>query len=199
MTSALLVGQPNVGKTSFLINFAQYLGVTELKLLVKQPAGFTATETYQLETAFHDLTSVTSHTTKELQSIKLKLPVGKQDKVLKLVDSCGLVTGIHQQKETRQAMSQTLQQVFNSQIVLHMIDLSKLDLDQGLELIDQELYNLLHKQVGYKVLANKIDLDTGEQRLSFLQQLVGKESIFPISALYQQGFIEVKKFLLKNL
>ncbi|AGB40931.1 GTPase of unknown function [Halobacteroides halobius DSM 5150] len=199
MTSAILIGQPNVGKTSFLINFAQYLGVGELKLLVKRPAGFTATETYKLDTASQYLTSFNSHTTKELQSIKLKLPVGKQDKVMHLVDTCGLVSGIHSKQETRQAMSQTLQQIFNSQIVLHMIDLSKLDLEEGLEKIDQELYNFLNLKTGYSILANKVDLDTQGQSLKLLHDLVDENIVFPISALYQQGFVEVKSFLLKNI
>ncbi|GAB6136856.1 GTPase [Halanaerobaculum tunisiense] len=199
MTSAILVGQPNVGKTSFVINFAQYLGVEEVELLVRRSAGFVATETYLVDSALEKLTATTSHTTKKLQSIKLNLPVGKQDKELKLVDSCGLLAGIHPEKKTRQAMSQTLQQVFTSQIVLHMIDVSKSDLEHQLPQIDQELYNFLQDKMEYKILANKIDLDTGQQGLNSLYQLVDQRLVLPISALYQSGFAEVKKFLLNQI
>ncbi len=199
MSSALLVGQPNVGKTCFLINFARYLGISQLNLLVRQPAGFMVNKSYQLETAEQELTSLKPHRTKQLQHIKLKLPAGKQDKQVKLFDSCGLVKGIHSQARVRKGMAQTLNQLFNSEIVLHMIDISKFNRQQGLERVDREIYEFLQNQTSYKIIANKIDLDYQQQRLRGLQELVGERMILPISALYQQGFKQVKAFLLHNL
>ncbi|MCK8817691.1 50S ribosome-binding GTPase [Natroniella sulfidigena] len=199
MVSVLIVGQPNVGKTSFAINFANYLGVKKLKLLVRQPAGFMATKTYQLEEAYEELVAVEPHKTTEVQSIQLKLPIGKQDKKIRLIDSCGLVDEIHSKQKIRTAMAQTLNQLFQSQIILHMIDLSQFDFFSQLKKIDQELYNLFHQQPGYKILANKLDLDHQKNNLTKLESLIEQKLIIAISALYQQGFTEVKTFLLKNV
>ncbi len=198
MTSVLIIGQPNVGKTSFVINFAQYLGRERLKLMIKQPAGFIATQTYQLEQAYQQLTSVKPHTTQNIQSIKLKLEVGKQDKEIRLIDSCGLVNKIDPQFRIRQAMARTLDELLISEIILHMIDLNQLSND-NLNKIDKEIYNFLQNKAGYKLLANKLDLDTNNRNLNKLIKLVSKELVIPISALYQEGFSKVKSFLLKNV
>jgi len=199
MTSAIIVGQPNVGKTSFLINFAYYLGVKELKFLIKQPAGFVSTRTYQIEQAYNQLTSNEPHKTNSIQSIQLKLPVGKQDRPIRLVDSCGLVDEIHQQEYIRRSMAETLEELMVSEIVLHIIDLSQLASPQGLRRIDQEIYNFLRDRAGYKILANKLDLDRNQEKLSKLKQFVDKRLVVPISAIYQEGFDQIKVFLLDNV
>ncbi|WP_408956064.1 GTPase [Natroniella sp. ANB-PHB2] len=199
MVSVLIVGQPNVGKTSFAINFASYLGVEKLKLLVRQPAGFLATRTYQPKEAYKKLVAVEPHKTTEIQSIQIKLPMGKKDKKIRLIDSCGLVDGIHSKQKIRTAMAQTLDQLFQSQIILHIVDLSQFDFFMQLKKIDQELYNLFQQQPGYKVLANKLDLDGQERNLIKLKNLIDQKLIIAISALYQQGFTDVKAFLLENI
>nr|WP_282706940.1 GTPase [Natroniella acetigena] len=199
MVSVLIVGQPNVGKTSFAINFANYLGVEKLKLLVRQPAGFLAIRTYQLEEAYEELVAVEPHKTTKIQSVQLKLPIGKKDKKVRLIDSCGLVDEIHSKQKIRRAMAQTLDQLFQSQIILHMVDLSQFNYFSQLKKIDQALYNLFHQQSGYKILANKLDLDRQERNLIKLKNLIDQKLIIAISALSQQGFTEVKAFLLENV
>jgi predicted GTPase len=199
MTSAVIVGQPNVGKTSFLINFAYYLGLKELRFMIKQPAGFVSTRTYQIEQAYDQLTSNEPHKTNSIQSIQLKLPVGKQDKDIRLVDSCGLIDEIHQQEYIRKSMAETLQELMVSEIVLHIIDLSQLGAKRGLKRIDQEIYNFLRDRAGYKILANKLDLDIDQENLSKLNGFVDKRLVVPISAIYQEGFDQIKVFLLDNV
>ena len=199
MNSALIVGQPNVGKTSFVINFAYYLGLDELRLMIRQPAGFVAARTYHLEQAYDKLTSDEPHSTNNIQSIQLSLPIGKQDKKLRLVDSCGLVDQIHPDKKIRKAMAQTLQELLNSEIVLHMIDLTQLDANSNLDVIDQEIYSFFKDKAGYKILANKVDVDIDRDKLMRLKQVVDQRLIIAISALYEEGFAKVKSFLLQNL
>ncbi|WP_018248988.1 GTPase [Orenia marismortui] len=199
MTSALIIGQPNVGKTSFLINFAYYLGIRKLRFMIRQPAGFVSTRTYELEQAYDELTSDKPHKTNNIQSIQLKLPVGKQDKDIRLVDSCGLVDEIHPQEYIRKSMAQTLKELMLSEIVLHIIDLNQLSSNQNLTRIDQEIYDFLKDESGYKILANKLDLDIDKSNLEKLSKIVDKRLLIPISAIYQEGFDKIKLFLLENI
>jgi small GTP-binding protein len=201
MTKSLVLGKTNVGKTCFTINFADYLGVKKLKFTIRQPAGFLSTQTYQLQTALEELIYPESHTTKNIQEIQLKLPVGKGYKKLDLIDTCGLIEKIHPEKKIRRAMAQTLKQIQDSEVILHLIDLSKLNNNNRKKIsdLDLEIYNYCRANKCYVVLANKIDLKVARDNLSFLEERLNKEVIIPISALYQQGFKEVKKFLLKNM
>ncbi|WP_027340259.1 GTPase [Halonatronum saccharophilum] len=199
MVSVLIIGQPNVGKTSFLLNFARYLGLEEVKFMIKQPAGFISTRTYTLDQAYDTLISDDPHKTDNIHSIKLNLPVGKHNKVIRLVDSCGLSDEGDINIKNRKAMAQTLQELIESEIILHMIDLSQFQSDFHLGVIDQEIYSFLFNKAGYKVLANKVDLDFGFKKLSKLNKVVDKRLVIPISALYQEGFTKVKSFLLENV
>ncbi len=199
MSSALIVGQPNVGKSSFVINFAVYLGLVELKFLIKQPAGFISTRTYQIEQAYEELTSTEFHKTDKIQSIQLKLPVGKQDKEISLLDSCGLIDRIHPSTKIRRAMAQTLEEMMLSEITLHILDITRIDKKNQLAKIDQEIYNFLKNKAGYKILVNKIDLLDDKSLLEELYQSIDKRLVIPISALYQEGFNRVKLFLLENV
>ncbi|SJZ60271.1 GTPase domain-containing protein [Selenihalanaerobacter shriftii] len=201
MTKSLVLGKTNVGKTCFTINFADYLGVKELEFTIRQPAGFLSTQTYQVESALNELVFPDEHTTKEIHKVKLKLPAGKGYKRLDLIDTCGLIEGIHPNKKVRRAMAQTLSRIQDADIILHLIDLSKLK-DNNLKKIsklDLEIYNYCHRNKCYAILANKIDLKIAKDNLNFLKKELDSAVILPISALYQLEFKEVKKFLLKNV
>lgn len=201
MAKSLVLGQTNAGKTCFTINFADYLGLEELKFTLKQPAGFLSRRTYQLQAAREELVASTSHTTKEIQQVQLQLPAGKGKKELKLMDTCGLVEGIHPEQKIRKAMAQTLIKLRQADIILHIIDLAKLSSGgiQKISELDLEIYNYCKVEKCYVILANKMDLKVAQKNFSFLQKKLDQAEIIPISALYQQGFSKVKKFLLKNL
>ncbi|MGM0470742.1 MAG: GTPase domain-containing protein [Bacillota bacterium] len=198
MTKSLVVGQTNAGKTCFTVNFADYLGVEKLKLTLKQPAGFSSERTYQLQTAREELVASQAHTTKQVQQIELQLPAKKGSKKLELVDTCGLIEGIHSQYQIRTAMAQTLAQLRQADIILHIVDLIKLDTIKQLPRLDLEIYNYCRDKC-YLLLANKIDLEGAANNLTYLQQKLSSKQIIPISALYQRGFKKVKSFLLKNI
>lgn len=202
MSKCLIVGMPNVGKTCFTLNFAEYLGLKKVRMTIKQPAGFMATQTYEIHDAREELVSTEPNKTRSLYSMDIDLPLGKGKGRLSLIDSCGLADGIHPDYEIRKAMAQTISQIRESEIVLHIIDLLQLT-NQGrsprLPLIDHHILNYVNPKQAYAVLANKIDLSGTEVGLAFLTSELKKVRVIPISALYQKGFREVKSFVWHNL
>lgn len=202
MSKCLIVGMPNVGKTCFTLNFAEYLGLKKIRMTIKQPAGFLATQTYEINEAREELISAEPNKTRSLHSMDIDLPLGKGKGRLSLIDSCGLADGIHPDYEIRKAMAQTIGQIRESEIVLHIIDLTQV-VEQGtpprLPLIDNLILNYVGPRQAYAILANKIDLSNTAAGLLFLDSVLVKIRVIPISALYQKGFREVKSFVWRNL
>ncbi|MCK4258323.1 MAG: 50S ribosome-binding GTPase [Halanaerobiales bacterium] len=201
MSRCLILGRPNVGKTCFSLNFAEYMGLKQIRMTVKEPAGFMAIHTYKIDEAREELISPELNRTRSLNSLDLKLPLGKGKGRLTLIDSCGLDDGIHPEYEVRKAMAQTIGEIKECEIVLHMIDLSKVVRNNKLTfpLIDNMIYNYVGSKQAYALLANKIDLQGSKEHLEFLKKELKKVLIIPISALFQLGFREVKSFVWRNL
>lgn len=201
MCRSLIIGMPNVGKTCFTLNFAEFLGLKQIRLTIKQPAGFMATQTYEIAEAREELISAEPNKTRSLHSLDLELPVKKGKGTLTLVDSCGLSDGIHPDYEVRRAMAQTISQIRESEIVLHIVDLTVVanDSKMRLPMIDSLILNYVSQKQAYAILANKIDVRGTEQALEHLQSDFHKLTIIPVSALYQTGFREVKSFVWHNL
>lgn len=202
MSRCLIIGMPNAGKTCFTLNFAEYLGLKQIRMTIKQPAGFLATQTYELNEAREELISAEPNKTRSLHCIDLALPLGKGKGKLTLVDTCGLTDGIHPDYEVRKAMAQTIGQIRGSGIVLHIMDLSQIkEKDQKLQipLIDAQILKYVNSTQAYAVLANKVDLNGTEKIVQSLKKELRKVMVIPISALYQRGFREVKSFVWRNL
>ncbi|AZR72792.1 GTP-binding protein [Anoxybacter fermentans] len=201
MSRCLVIGMPNVGKTCFTLNFAEYLGLKQIRMTIKQPAGYMATYTYEIDEAREELISPEPNRTRSLYSVNLELPLRKSKGSLTLIDSCGLADGIHPDYEVRRAMAQTIRKIRESEIVLHLIDLSKIieNEEMKIPLIDQMIMNYISSYQAYAILANKIDLKGTERGIKFLKKELEKVLIIPISALYQMGFREVKSFVWRNL
>lgn len=201
MAKCLIIGMPNVGKTCFTLNFAEYLGLKKIRMTIKQPAGFMATQTYELNEAREELISGEPNKTRSLHSLDIDLPLGKGKGRLNLIDSCGLSDGIHPDLEVRRAMAQTIRQIRESEIVLHIIDLTQLERNGKwrFPVIDELILNYVSPQQAYAVLANKIDLQGTEQGLKLIRSELKRVTMIPVSALYQQGFREVKSFVWHNL
>lgn len=201
MSRCLILGRPNVGKTCFTLNFAEYLGLKKIKMTIQQPAGYMATQTFGIKEAREELISTEPNKTRSLKYIDLNLPMGKGQGQLTLIDSCGLADGIHPDVEIRKAMSQTIRQIRESEIILHIIDLSKLEYDKLLKIsiIDDMLLKYVQSSQAYAILANKIDLEYTRKGLDFLRKEFKKILIIPVSALYQLGFREVQSFVWHNL
>ncbi len=200
MKKCLVTGMPNVGKTCFVINFAEYMGVKELKFHVRQRAGYTAINSYNLSEARKKLISVKENTTKEVQLIKLEINKGKTIRELQLIDSCGLSDGIHPDEEVRLAMARTLRLIRDTEFILHIIDIKNIKNDKkGKDIllpVDRLILDYASMEKKYAILANKMDLSFAEMNLKILKKNIKDIIIIPISALYKEGFKEVKKMVL---
>lgn len=200
MKKCLVTGMPNVGKTCFVINFAEYMGVKELKFHVRQRAGYTAINSYSLSEARKKLISAKENTTKEVQLIKLEINKGKTIRELQLIDSCGLSDGIHPDEEVRLAMARTLRLIRDTEFILHIIDIKNIKNDKkGKDIllpVDRLILDYASMEKKYAILANKMDLSFAEMNLKILKKNIKDIIIIPISALYKEGFKEVKKMVL---
>lgn len=200
MTDCLVTGMPNVGKTCFVINFAEYMGLKELKFHVRQTAGYTSVNSYSPSEARNKLVSISENSTRIIQIIKLEIPKGKNIKELQILDSCGLSEGIHPEEDVRLAMAKTLRLIRESNCVLHMIDAAKLNMDnieRGILLpIDRLIFDYASLEKNYAILANKIDLLESEDIINILKEKLKDTIIIPLSAIYQKGFNTVKNLVL---
>ncbi len=198
MSDCLVTGMPNVGKTCFVINFAEYMGLKELKFHVRQIAGYTSISSYTPGEARDKLISVQSNFTRDIQSINLEIPAGKTIKNLAIIDSCGLSDGIHPDAEVRQAMASTIKLIRASNLILHMIDITNIKNDEDNNLllpIDRMILNYASEKKNYAILVNKIDLNYAAKNLQLFKKSIKGKLIIPISALYQKGFKEVKRLV----
>ena len=121
MKSVILLGQTNVGKTLFALNFAEYLGMEQLAITFKNRERGTYSRSFTLLEARSLLVSQKQHQTRDILSIVLSLPKGKGNKQFELLDTAGLNDGIHEDHRIRQAMAQTLRYIRQADIIFHML------------------------------------------------------------------------------
>ncbi len=201
MSDCLVVGRPNVGKTTFVVNFAEYMGLENLKIHVKQPAGYTSIKNYAIEDARNILISDQPNFTKNIQIVKLEVPAGKIKKTLKLIDSCGLKNGIHSDPEIRKSMAKTLKKITNTNLILHMIDIKNINNnheDNILSSVDKMIFKYSKIDKSYALLINKIDLiDSVPNTITFIKNKLNFDLIFPVSSVNQKGFQKIKELVLK--
>lgn len=202
MKRCLIIGRPNAGKTLFALHFAEYLGVSVAHIAFAEAGGRRWEAAYPLPEATTSLTSSTPHHTRQLQSIALELPAGKGTKRFELVDTSGLVDGIHPDAAIRRAMAQTLAAVRDAAVILHVVDAAALGRSGGVDAIgevDFQVAQFAQMRGGYLLLANKMDLAGADEGLARLRcEFVGHH-IAPISALHKQGFDEVKAFVRRHV
>lgn len=198
----VIIGKTNVGKTLFVINFAEYLGCKILKVESVYPDGRQFERLFSIKEATLKLTDSNPHKTKCLHKINVTIPVGKKKKRVLIIDSCGLIEGIHPEEEIRKAISQTLALVRDSKIILHMIDASAVEKKgtlNSLGEVDYQIAQFAQLRSGYAILANKMDLLESKNGLNKLKGEFPANYIIPISALYKRGFKEVKDFVVRNV
>ena len=198
MSRCLVIGKTNVGKSAFVLHFARYLGMTSVQVTSEDPEGRRCQRAYAVDAAVRDLSSACPHQTRCLQSITLQLPAGKGTKQLELVDTCGLIEGIHADLQVRRAMAQTLAHVRQAQIILHMVDAARAATAGAIEAIgevDYQVAQFAQMRGGYLILANKMDLPQAAAGLALIKREFSGHIILPISALHGQGFREVKRYV----
>lgn len=182
----------------FTLNFADYLGVERLDVTFEEPAGVRRAARYTVQEAMGALSSADPHQTRCLQSIHLELPVGKGVKRFDIVDTSGLMEGIHKDAAVRKAMAQTLGAVRDAHLILHLVDAAKagqLGVTAAVGDVDYQVAHFAQIREGYLILANKIDLPGAERGVELIRSEFSQHAVIPVSAINRQGFKEVKRFV----
>ena len=201
MRECVIVGKPNSGKTLFTLNFAAYLGCKTVEITFKDYDNLIFCKRYSLKDAKQELCSVMPHKTRGLQSIFLKMTVGKGSVGFKLTDTCGIAEAIHNDEEIRRSMAQAIGLIRSADFIIHIIDLNIIS-EEYLKRdsnVDVEIYNYGLNKRNYIMLANKIDLPYCERNVARVTALFDKVQVIPISALTSQNFKEVKKCVARNI
>ncbi|MFO7151756.1 MAG: GTPase [Bacillota bacterium] len=202
MKKCIIVGKPNVGKTTFLINFAEYLGAKTIEFEFAFPDGTKFKKKYPCKSAISDLVDENSHKTLALQGATLEIPVGKGKKKIQVIDTTGLIDGIHEDPKVRRSISQTIYEVLNSQMIIHIIDgsaVTKEDLPSSPSEVDFQISQIARLKKGYVILVNKMDLPGAEEGLKIIEEKFHGNVIIPVCAINKKGFKEVKTFVAYNL
>jgi predicted GTPase len=199
MSDCILVGQPNVGKTLFALHFAEFLGMHVLDVTFQASDGLLGCKHYRVEQAIRELSSIERHKTREIQTIALKIPVGKSIRNIQLIDSCGLSDGIHPDILIRKAMVQTLSALRYVKMILHMLDASCYGRAKAVPDIDRQVAQYGSAKGRYAILANKMDLPGAKEGLHFIADAFPGQTIIPVSSLNKIGFKEVKALVCRCL
>lgn len=202
MKQIVVLGQTNAGKTLFTINFAIYLGVTNMTITFQDSQRGSYTKNLEFEEAKQMLVSDAPHHTKLVQSAVLELPWGKGCKKFEIIDTAGINDGIHKDPQIRRAMSQTLAVVRQADVILHLLDCDKIARDnvlQGIGEVDFQVAQFGQLRQGYIIIANKIDLPQAKEGLEKIKAEFPGHPILEISALHNLGFKKVKEFVKRHL
>ncbi|HET7559005.1 MAG TPA: GTPase [Limnochordia bacterium] len=198
----IVIGKTSVGKTVFTLNFAAYLGQREVEIAVTSADGATRRQRLPVAAAIRRLSGDAPHQTRALHAITLSLPAGKGEKRFDIVDTSGLIDGIHADAEIRRAMAQTLSAVREAQMILHVVDASAAGREGAVAAfgeVDFQVAHFAQMRGAYAILANKMDLPGAEKGLGVIRQEFVGHTILPISALHSDGFGEVKRFVWRAL
>lgn len=201
MREFAVVGRPNSGKTLFALQFAGFLGCKAVDVTFRSPDGLLNCRHFALSEAKRELCAPTTHKTRHIQSVQLRVPVGKTQVAFKLTDTCGISESIHGEEAVRKGMAQTLSLIRSTDYILHLIDAAVFrsnfaDCEAN---IDREIYQYGVAKSKYILLANKIDLPAARDNLGKITAAFSQCTVLPISALYSQGFQEVKAYVAGNV
>ncbi|QDR80612.1 GTPase domain-containing protein [Sporomusa termitida] len=200
MRECIVIGRPNSGKTLFTLNFAKYLGVKSIDMTFRTYDGVMTCRHLSLEDAKRQLCGIDLHKTRSLQSMVLNMPIGKSTVNFKLTDTCGISEQIHADEAIRKGMAQTIGLLRSADFILHLVDLTNVKSDSATQSnIDYEFYHYGVARNAYIMLGNKVDLGSAKDNLPRLASAFPKATVIPISALYNQGFREVKAYVARNI
>lgn len=201
MKEFAVVGRPNSGKTLFALNFAAYLGCKTVDITFRAPDGLLDCRHYAIGDARRELCGTARHKTRAVQSLVLKVPVGKTAVNFKLSDTCGVCEDIHGEEAVRRGMAQALSLIRAADFIVHIVDLSLVSdaFLNGENNIDREIYRYGVARNRYIMLANKVDLPAARGLVPRLATVYHQAAVLPVSALYSQGFAEVKAYVAGNV
>lgn len=197
----LIIGKPNVGKSLFLINFAAYLGLKQIRVSMTDSDGLVRRQQIPLDKARRQMVSHTVHKTTAVQTIDLEIAYGKSKRTLSMIDTVGVTDDIHQEASIRRAMAVTLDRMQRAQIILHIVDASAVSAHsiESPGAVDDEIANYASLLVPYVILANKMDKTHAADGLLAIRERFASVPVIAISALTRRGFREVKGFVFRHL
>lgn len=207
MRHCVIAGRPQAGKTLLLIQFAGYLGMSAVQLLRRTGEGETSRSRWMLSQAKRDLVGSAPHTTRGAQQVDLEVPAGKQRRVLRVVDTQGLVDEIPADTELRRGMAATLDELFRCSLVLHVVDAAEVGRPPrereepaapAVHPLDLELAEFVSAGRTYALIANKVDLPWALTGVDTLRRTFPNRKVIPVSALERSGFRELKAFLWRH-
>ncbi|MGI6357203.1 MAG: GTPase domain-containing protein [Bacillota bacterium] len=196
MNECLVIGRTNVGKTAFVLNFAEYLGLSRAEIYFRYPDGFSTKQSFRLDVARRELIGSGQHKTRCLQGLELEIPAGKVKKRIVMTDSSGFADGIPDDETVRKAVAQTLMQVRQASLVLHMLDAAS---PEAIGEVDRQVARFAETRGGYFILANKMDLPGAREGLERIRTIFGNHLVLAISATQKKGFKEVKAIVARSL
>lgn len=201
MREFVIVGRPNSGKTMFVLNFAGYMGCKTVDITFHAYDGFITCRHFTVEEAKKELCGMTTHKTRSLQSIVLRIELGKTIVNFKLTDTCGLVETIHSDEAIRRGMAQTIRLLQNADFIIHLVDGSGTTFDsfQDSQGIDTEIFHYSAARRTYVLIINKIDLPSVKGHVERIAALFPHALIIPASGMYGYGFKEVKACVARNV
>lgn len=201
MRECVIIGRPNSGKTMFALNFSGYLGIKSVDVTFRTYDGLMTCRHFSLDEAKRELCGMSLHKTRSLQSMILRMTVGKTAVNFKLTDTCGVSEQIHPEESIRKGMAQTISLLRSADLILHIVDLSLVSKEFVYSncSIDHEFYNYGVLRKSYLLLGNKYDLQSAKENLPRLTTAFPKAAVFPVSALHSQGFREVKACVARNI
>jgi len=201
MREFIVVGLPNSGKTMFTLDFAGFVGTKNVDITFRTYDGLITCRHLTVEEARRELCSASMHKTRSLQSVILKIAVGKTAINFKLTDTCGLTPQINHEETIRKGMAQTISFMRSADFILHIVDLSIItdEYMNNVNNIDRDLYCYGVSRHNYLLLANKFDIQSARNNVSRLTTAFPQANIIPISALQNQGFKEVKAYVARNI
>lgn len=188
----LIVGKPNVGKTLFIIQMVKKYKVDNLTYTFIHHNGHRYKKRLSLEEGIKLLVSNKANHTLNIHDFSIPIKKGKGKVEISLMDTCGILPIIHHLDHIREGMAQTLQQFKQANAIFHMIDSSSYVSDN---LIDQEIYEFGLQQSNYLILANKIDLDSGQWSIPRIRNDYSKAIVLPVSAKNGEGLEEVMRYV----
>lgn len=195
MKHCVILGKVGCGKTLFLLNFSEYLGISAIEMTQQEPDGGQKTLQMAVNEARKTMVSPNRHTTRTSYTMTLSIPKGKGKKQFYLTDTPGLIESIHPDREIRLGIVQAIKQLKTADVVLHLMDASRASLkddDAAITDVDHQIARYSTGRRSYLILANKMDLPGASAGFSYIKRTFPGKMIIPISALKRWGFKEVK-------
>jgi 50S ribosomal subunit-associated GTPase HflX len=128
--------------------------------------------------------------------LELDIPAGKAKKRIVMTDSSGFADGIPEEEVVRKAVAQTLLQIRQAALVLHMLDAAN---PGSIAEVDRQVARFAETRGGYLILANKVDLPSAKDGLERIRTAFAGQVVLPISALQKKGFKEVRAIVARSL